>query len=376
MDGVLTTTGATVAAVAAVQLLLSAMREWSAARRVVSVNGLDMDAYMQHGCVPTQFAGSRLRIVRAAVELTGFLLARPKTRKQAFAVRDVVGLRDSERVDYDAIRPRDRLAIMLDDGEHPAVFDRSMHSGIAGFCRTVAVRDLAKPESDARCVTVRARGILVRAADGTGAQWLEYDVTAAPPRSNNRDGPVPLAELPHDSIEIIIIPADAYERARSEVSRRHDGRLRRRLARYNPNPRVALMHMTSKRLVPLAILVGLGVTLLGWAATGIVILGIVAFAIGLSFLPVCLAIAIAVVLWLRQRVRRHRLATEAITRSEPEPMLERIPLRHAKHPSPQTWTGATTHTMSVGRLANANDARSMLVHAWQQYSYTFLPSRR
>ena len=113
MDQLLTAPAAAaatvVAAVAAVQLLLAGLREWNAARRIVSVGGLDTIAYETHGCVPLQFAGSRYWIVRAALVVTGFFMVNPKTRKQAFAAREVIGVRDGDQIDYGDIRPRDRL---------------------------------------------------------------------------------------------------------------------------------------------------------------------------------------------------------------------------------------------------------------------------
>ena len=96
MDQILTIA----ATVAAVQLLFAAWREWCAARRIVAVGGLDAEAYAVHGCVPLQFAGSRYWIARAAVAVTGFFMVRPKTRKQAFATRKVVGVRGGRQIDY------------------------------------------------------------------------------------------------------------------------------------------------------------------------------------------------------------------------------------------------------------------------------------
>ena len=184
--------------VAAVQLLLAAWREWRSARRIVAVGGLDADYYEEHGCVPLQFAGSRFGAVRAAVTVTGFFMVRPTTPKQVFAARNVVGMRGSSEIDYRQIRPRDRLWVMLDEGEYRKVFDRSIRRGVVSFYRTVAIRELAGPGSSeyAHCVTVRTRGSVVRVAGDAGSQWLEYAVTAAAPRSNRRSGQHPLADVP------------------------------------------------------------------------------------------------------------------------------------------------------------------------------------
>ena len=224
--------------VAAVQLLFALWREWRSARRIVAVGGLDADVYAEHGCVPLQFAGSRFGAVRAAVAATGFFMVRPKTRKQVFAACKIIGVRDGSEIDYREIRPRDHVRIMLDEGEHPTVFDRSIRRGVVSFYRTVAIRDLgcSGSSNQAHCVTVRTRGSVVRDADDPDSQWLEYAVTAAPPRSNRRSGQSPLADLPDDAIELAIIPADTYQRARNAAAERRGGALRSWLMRRNPNP--------------------------------------------------------------------------------------------------------------------------------------------
>ena len=152
MDQLLTIAGT----VAVVQLLFAAWREWCSAHRIVAVGGLDADVYAKHGRVPLQFAGSSYGIVRAAVAVTGFLMVRPKTRKQVFAACKVVGVRGSSEIGYREIRPRDSLRIMLDEGEHPTVFDRSMRRGAVSFYRTVAIRELECPGANehAHCVVI------------------------------------------------------------------------------------------------------------------------------------------------------------------------------------------------------------------------------
>ena len=234
MDELLTIAGT----VAAVQLLFAAWREWRSARRIVAVGGLDADVYAEHGCVPLQFAGSRFGAVRAAVAVTGFFMVLPKTRKQVFAARVVVGVRGSSEIDYREIRPRDRLRVMLDEGEHPKVFDRSMRRGVVSFYRTVAIRELGGPGSSeyAHCVTVRTRGNVVRVAGDAGSQWLEYAVTAAAPRSTSRSGQSPLADVSEDAVELVIVPSDTYQRARDAATERRDTALRNWLMQRNPNP--------------------------------------------------------------------------------------------------------------------------------------------
>ena len=46
-------------AVAAGGFIVSGLHEWRAARRIVPVAGLNAAMVAKHGCVPTQFAGSR-----------------------------------------------------------------------------------------------------------------------------------------------------------------------------------------------------------------------------------------------------------------------------------------------------------------------------
>ena len=374
MDQILTIA----ATVAAVQLLFAAWREWCAARRIVAVGGLDAEAYAVHGCVPLQFAGSRYWIARAAVAVTGFFMVRPKTRKQAFATRKVVGVRDGRQIDYCDIRPRDRLRIMLDEGEHPAVFDRSMRRGVVSFYRTVAIRDIEGPGSseNAHCVTVRTRGDLLTVVDEAGSQWLEYEVTSAAPRSNRRSGPCSLADVPEDAVEVVIIPPDTYQQARDAVIGQAYGVLRRRLMRHNPNPRVGLVHVAAKYAVPLAVLASLGVRSLGWTATARILAAVVLMPMALFAILALVAGAVALGLYVRDRMQGRRPPVPKIQLRFLEPTRQRVPLSDANQRPPRMWTGATARAMGAGRDINATDARSIVTHAWRQYAYGFLPPRR
>ena len=366
------------ATVAAVQLPFAAWRECCAARRIVAVGGLDAEAYAVHGCVPLQFAGSRYWIVRAAVAVTGFFMVRPKTRKQAFATRKVVGVRDGRQIDYCDIRPRDRLRIMLDEGEHPAVFDRSMRRGVVSFYRTIAIREIKDPgfSESAHCVTVRTRGDLLPAVDDAGSQWLEYEVTSAAPRSNRRSGPCLLADVPEDAVEVVIIPPATHQQARDAAIRREYGALRRRLMRHNPNPLVGFVHVVTRFAVPLAVLAGLGVRFLGWATTAAILLSLVLVPLALFAVPVCIAAAVALGLYVRNRIRTRRPPIEAPRLRSLEPTSQKVPLSYGKRRPPRVWTGATARSMSAGRVFTGTDARSMIKHAWRQHAYGFLPPRR
>ena len=366
------------ATAAGVQLLFAAWREWCAARRIVAVDGLDAEAYAVHGCVPLQFAGSRYWVVRAALVVTEFFMVGPRTRKQEFSARKIIGVRDGRQIDYCDIRPRDRLRIMLDEGEHPAVFDRSMRRGVVNFYRTVAIREIEGPVSseNAHCVTVRTRGELFTVVDEAGSQWLEYEVTSAAPRSNRRSGPCSLADVPEDAVEVVIIPPDTYQKARDAVIGQAYGVLRRRLMRYNPNPRVGLVHVATKYAVPLAILASLGVRSLGWTATARILAAVVLMPMMVFALLAFLAGAVALGPYVRDRMQGRRPPVPKIQLRFLEPTRQRVPLSDANQRPPRMWTGATARAMGAGRDINATDARSTVTHAWRQYAYGFLPPRR
>ena len=374
MDELLTIAGT----IAAVQLLFAGWREWCAARRIVAVGGLDAEAYAAHGCVPLQFAGSRYWIVRAAVAATGFFAVRPKTRKQAFAARRIVGVRGGRQIDYGDTRPRDRLRLMLDEGEHPTVFDRSMRRGVVSYYRTVAIREIESPASGehAHCVTVRTRGELLPAVDGEDSRWLEYEVTSAAPRSNRRSGPCLLADVPEDAIETVIIPPAAYRQARDRAIGQPGGALRRRLMRHNPNPFVGFVHAAARYILPLSVLAGLGVRFLGWATTTKILAGLILVPLALLIVPACFAALLAVGMYVHDRIRVRRPTAEKPRPAYPEPTRQSVPLRYVKRSPPRAWTGATARSMGAGRIFNATDLRSMITHEWRQFAYGFLPTRK
>ena len=371
MDQLLTIAGT----VAAVQLLFAAWREWCSAHRIVAVGGLDADVYAEHGCVPLQFAGSRFGLVRAAVAVTGFFMVRPKTRKQVFAACRVVGARGTSEIDYREIRPRDSLRIMLDEGEHPTVFDRSMRRGVVSFYRTVAIRGLECPGSSehAHCVTVRTKGSVVRVAGDADSQWLEYAVTAAAPRSNRRSGQSPLADLPEDAIELVIIPSDTYQRGRDVAAERRGGALRSWLICRNPNPIVAAAHFVSKYTVPPAAFVAFVALYSGSTRTSAVIFVLALPPALITLLLVRFVVLDALQRHLLQRTRGRRQLAETTNPRAMETKRETTPLQYVRRPPPTVWTGATAHCMSAGRLVNATDARSMIAHAWRQFSDGLLP---
>ena len=340
----------TVAAVhLAVQLLLAAGREWRNARRIIAVGGLCSEIYAEHSCVPLQFAGSCHRAVRAAVAVTGFFRVCPKTRKQAFAVRRVVGMRAGNAIDYQDIRSRDDLRVMLDEGEHLTVLDRSMRRGALSFYRTVAIRELDSPNADehAHCVTIRVRGHLVGDGDA-GSRWLEYAVIAAPPRSNCRSGRTLLADLPEDAIELVVIPPETYQRARDDATARRDGPLRGWLMRRNPSLAVATAHPIGKYITPPAVL-ALVVALYGGMDVMVPIWLVLVTSLALGIVFLVRFVLDVLQRHLRQRTRtRQPQAVEATSARVSETPRQPTPLQYIRPrrltcgpvPPPTAWAQA------------------------------------
>ena len=360
---------------AVVQMLIAGYREWTAARRIVAVGGLDASLYAEHGCVPLQFAGSRFALVRAAVAVTGFFSVRPKSRKHAFAALRVTGMHLGDEIGYRDVRPRDRLRVMLDEGEHLTVFDRCMRRGVASFYRTLAIRELDDPAAGIRahCVTVRTRGELVRDPCEARHRWLEYEVTAAPPRSHRLSGASPLADIPEDAIELVIVPDATYRRVRGAATVEPDGALLRWLLRRNPNPVVAAAHWVGKYTIPLVAL-----NVITALVVGSVELSAMLFAFAL---PLILLASLFVRLVLLEKCRqcvRQRRSNRSPRKETPEQQTTAstpvaVPLQFVNNSPPEIWTGATAYGISAGRDVNANGARAVIRHAWRQFSYGILP---
>lgn len=363
--------------VAVVQILFNAFGEWSASRRIVAVGGLDAQMYTRHRCVPLQFAGSRFALVRRLVAATGFFLVRPKSRKQVFAACKVVAVRDGSEIDYRGIRPRDTVRIVLDAGEHPKAFDRSMRRGVASYYRTVAIRDLDDPESNrsAHCVTVRTRGMLLRDHDEDDLRILEFEATGASPRSDYRSGPTALYAVPDDAIEVVIIPSDTYRNVRDAIAAQPDGALYRWLARRNPNPVIAAAHWAGKYFVPLAALQVVTLFTIGSVNVSAILF---TFAVPL-FLVTLLVVRFVLLEWLRrhvqQVVRKRRGQHVAASPRTPTARREPMPLQHSSPPPPMYWTGSTALGMNVGRRVNGTDLRSTVEHIRKQFAFGIPPRR-
>lgn len=363
--------------VAVVQILLKALGEWSAARRIVAVGGFDAQMYARYRCVPLQVAGSRFALVRWLVATTGFFSVRPKARKQVFAACEVVAVRDGSEMDHRGIRPRDTVRIVLDAGEHPKVFDRSIRRGVASYYRTVAIRDLDDPESSksAHCVTVRTQGMHRRVHGEKGVWMLEFEATGASPRSDYRSGPTALNDVPDDAIEVVIIPPDTYRGVRDAVAAQPHGALYRWLTRRNPDPVVAAMHWTGKYFVPLAALQVVTLLTAGSVNVSAVLLT-------LAVPPFLMALLVARFVLLerlrrhvQQSVRKRRKQHATASQRTPTGRQAPMPLQHSNPPPPMHWTGSTALGMSMGRQVNGTDLRSAAHHAWKQFASGILPSR-
>lgn len=207
-------------------------------------------------------------------------------------------------------------------------------------------------------------------------QWLEYEVTSAAPRSNRRSGSCPLAEIPEDAVETVIIPPATYQQARDKTVSQPGGALRRRLMRHNPNPLVGFVHVAARHTIPLAALASLGVRSLGWATTAAILFALAPIPLTLFALAVCIAAALAVGAHMRNRMRNRRPAVKKTRLPSPEPKRQRLPLRYVNGSPPRVWTGATARSMSAGRVFNATDLRSIVTHEWRQFAHGLLPTRR
>ncbi|WP_420623308.1 hypothetical protein [Candidatus Poriferisodalis sp.] len=190
-------------AVAAVEILIRGLREWQAARRIVPIATLDAQVVEEWGVVPTQFAGSRFRIVRALLGVYGFLFVTPRTRKSVFLCKAVTGMRDESEIGCGALGPGDHLRVVLDDGERAASLVKALRRGGSGGYRTVAVRDLDddQAQGEAQCVTVRTSGKFMLADEGDrNPAWLRFDAVAAAPRSRFQNGSAALGDVPEDAL--------------------------------------------------------------------------------------------------------------------------------------------------------------------------------
>lgn len=248
---------------------------------------------------------------------------------------------------------------------------RRSRRGVVSFYRTVAIRELGSPGSGehAHCVTVRTRGNVVRVAGDASSQWLEYAVTAAAPRSNSRSGQSPLADMPEDAVELVIIPSNTYQRARDAATERRDTSLRNWLMQRNPNAAAAAAHFVSRYTLPAAALVVL-LALFSEPTDTWAILRVLALPpVLVILLLVRFVVPDVLQRHLRQRARGRRQMVETTNPRVTGTERETIPLQYVGHAPPGVWTGATAHCMSVGRQVNATDALSMITHAWYQFSY-------
>ena len=355
-------------AVAAVELLMRGWREVRGARRIVSIAGLNADLIVRNGCVPVQFAGSKYRSVGAFVAVLGFLFVVPNTRKHAFWVNSAMAIRDGREIAYSEIRAGDKLRVVLDGGERPKAFTRSLKRGNSGGYRMIAIREFADAGVPryAHCITVRTRGMYAPTrVDGRVPQWLQYDVVAAAPRSRFQNGELALADVPDDAVHLVLTPTHADQHSESSTPR--VGAIRRLLLRRNVNPWLAFLHIITKYGVLYVIL---------WASGPVSGVPAVAALVGFAGLVVSLAFWRSI--WRKmqqeplQRPQPRTAETERIVATS----LEWRPTHLVNTAPPKLWTGATSHCLSVGRVLNGTDAKTILGHRWHRFSYVFAGIRR
>ena len=353
-----------VAAVAAVELLIRGWREVRAAIRIVPIAGLNADLIVRHGCVPVQFAGLKYRPVGALVGMLRFLFVVPNTRKQAFWVDTAIAIRDGREIAYSEIRAGDKLRVVLESGERPNAFIRSLIRGSSGGYRMVAIREFAGAclPQHAHCVTVRARGMYApTGVDGRVPQWLQFDVVAAAPRSRFENGKMALTSVPIDSVHLVLTPTFADQRSESPTT--HIGAVRRLLPRRNVNSWVALLHIITKYAALFVIL---------WVSAPLIEIPEVAELVALG--------SIAIVYMFVRKLGQESLQHPGPRTAEMERIVatsvEWRPTHLVNTAPPELWTGATSRCLSVGRVVNGTDGKSILRHWWHRISYVFADMRR
>lgn len=359
--------------VALVGLLFGGLREWREARRIVPIAGLDADTIIRHGCVPVQISGSKYRLVGALVAVSGFLFVTPNTRKQVFWVHSAVGVRSGSEINYAEIRAGDNLRVVLEDGERPNTFVKSLKRGSSGGYRTIAIRDLDSPriQPHAHCVTVRTRGVYAPTSiDGRVPQWLQYDMVAAAPRRGFANGEAALGELPDDAMHLVITPTIAdrcNESRRTPTPTQLVGAFRRLMLRRNVNPWVALLHIVVRY--------GIYYLLLLVSSPALRIPAVAAL-LGPPVLMASLAFWRSVWRKMLQETHQHPRKEPVEAQRIGETEEEWLPTQLVNTTPPKLWTGATSHCMSAGRVVNGTDAKTILQHWWQRFSYLFKDIRR
>lgn len=175
--------------------------------------------------------------------------------------------------------------------------------------------------------------------------------------------------MPEDAVELVIIPPDTYQRARDTATERRDTALRGWLMRRNPNPITAAAHFVTQYMIPVVAVVVVAALHSGSTDTSAVAFVLVLPAVLIAVLLVRFVVPDA----LKRRLpRRLRVEVQPAETTDPTAAVtnsETIPLQYFRHAPPGVWTGATAHCMSAGRRVNATDARSMITHAWRQFSY-------
>ena len=347
------------------------MRGWGevrAARRILPIAGLNADLIGRYGCVPVQFAGSKYRAVGALVAVLGFLFVVPNSRKQVFWMDTANAIRDDREMHYAEIRAGDKLRVVLESGERPNAFIRSLKRGNSGGYRMIAIREFggAGVSRHAHCVTIRTRGMYEPTrVDGRVPQWLQYDVVAAAPRSRFQNGELALADVPDDAVHLVLTPT--YADQRSECPTPRIGFIRRLLLRRNVNPWVACLHTITK-YGAFYVILRVSAPVSGFP--------LVAAPLGLAGLVVSLAFWRSIWRKMQQESLQHPGPRTAEMERIVATSVEWRPTHLVNTPPPRLWTGATSRCLSVGRVVNGTDGKSILRHWWHRISYVFADMRR
>ena len=365
-------------AVALVELPIRGAREWQAARRIVPIGALDARMVEEHRLVPTQFAGSRSRVVRALLVVYGTFFVSPRTRKEVFLCTAVHGVRDGQRGDCRELESGDRLRVALANGERAASFVKALKRGGSGGYRTIAVRDFDAncADTEAECVTVRTSGKFALGGDGgSNPEWLQFDVVASAPRSRFKNGRVVLAEVPEDAMHLVVAGEVLDQSSATATETSPPGVFKRWFVRWNANPWVGLGHKLGRY-------VALYVALLLASAVGglwelepraAAVVGSVLALAAVLLLPVA---ALRLWLWVS---RDSAVATQRAIQREgtTEPGDSGLlPTHLVRGSTPSLWLGATSHCQSVGRKCNGADAVSIAGRLWERIAYKFRHARR
>ena len=370
-------------AVAAVEFLIRGLREWQEARRIVPIPTLDTQIVKEWGLVPTQFAGSRFRLVRALLGVYGFLFVKPRTRKSVFLCKEVTGMSAEGEIGLGAVGPAgDSLHVVLDDGERAVSFVKALRRGGSGGYRTVAVRDLDDDQApgEAQCVTVRTSGTFMLADEGgSNPAWLQFEAVAAASRSRFRNGSVALAEVPEHALQLVLANDALARRAPRALDESRRAGRKRLFQRWNANPWFEFAHRAVKYVVVVGAVVG-GVRLARAAGNRWEVDPLVATVASWTLgLAIVLMVLVAVWRLWRGVSRDSALSTQRAIQRAGEPAgggeADALPTQLVSRSTPALWLGATARCQSIGRKCNRTDIASTARRFWVRVAYKFSHAR-